>query len=217
MKSKFLVLFFAFFFIGNMSAQDWSSKVYKYGTLYPGYVILADGKKVEGFIRYDDRYSMQNDITFFADKEDKKSKLKYSTGDLKEYMVADKLYHCIHYSGGLMAKPIKGNLVVKKGCITEYVWYDKIEGAAMIQRGPNESEEDFYNRIYPPKTVYKNQNAEEVRSVDYFALKFADKMAEFVGDNKELANKVRNKEKGYGMLQILNIIAEYNENCTPKE
>ncbi len=217
MKSKQLFLFFALLIIAKVNAQDWSSKVYHYGELYPGYIVSAEGKKTEGYIKYENRYSMQNDILFYTDKDDKKSKTKYSTDDLKEYMVADKLYHCIHYSGGLFTKPIKGNLVVKKGCITEYVWYNKVDNANLLQRGSNESEEDFYNRMYPPVSVYKNQNLEDCRTVDYFGLKFSSKMAEFVKENKELSDKVANKEKGYGMLQLLDIIEEYNSKCTPKE
>jgi hypothetical protein len=35
-------------------------------------------------------------------------------------------------------------------------------------------------------------------------------MAAFVADDEELSKKVADKEKGYGMLQIDKVIAEYN-------
>lgn len=197
----------------DMNAQDWSSDVYKYGEDYPGYVIDEDGKKIEGFIRYQNRYKMQNEVLFFAEKGNKKSKTKYKTADLKEYMVADKMYHCIHYSGGLLKKPVRANLVVKDGCITQYVWYDRAENYALMQRGANETEEEFMNRMYPSKMVFL-KDGDEPRSVDYFGLKFAKKMSEYVADNEELAAKVTAKEKGYRMLAILEIIDEYNANCT---
>ncbi len=217
MKSKFLLLFFAFVAFGQANAQDWSNPNYKYGQTYPGYIIKADGKKVEGFILFQDRYSMQNDILFYTDKEDKATKEKYKTEDLKEFQVAEKLYHCIHYSGGLMTKPVRANLVVSEGCITEYVWYDKNDLGTSLKRNQGESDDDFYRRMYPPKTVYKNKNAEDVSSVDYFAMKFSTKMAEFIGDNKELAEKVTNKEKGYTVFKILDIFAEYNAACAAKD
>jgi len=38
-------------------------------------------------------------------------------------------------------------------------------------------------------------------------------MAEYVSANPELSKKVAAKEKGYGMLNIQPIIAEYNAAC----
>lgn len=194
-------------------AQDWSTDVYKYGEEYPGYVITSSGDKVEGYIKYKDRYTMQNDVELYTEKGNKKTKQKFSTGDLTEYKVADKLYHCIHYSGGLLKKPIKANLVVTEGCITEYVWYDRSENYMTMQRGSSESEEDFMKRMYPPKSVYLKNGDEDPKTLDYFALKFASKMSEWISDDAVLSKKVADKEDGYGMLKILEIIAEYNENC----
>ncbi len=199
--------------LSTAQAQDWSSDVYRGGELYPGYIVDATGAKTEGFIKYQNRYTMQNEVLFFTDKDDKKSKTKYKTSDLSEYQVADKLYHCIHYSGGLMSKPVRANLVVTKGCITEYVWYDRAENFAIMQKGASETEEEFMARMYPSKMVFSKKGDAEVRSLDQFALGFAKKMSEFVGDNAELAKKVADKEKGYGMLNIQPILAEYNAAC----
>lgn len=212
--NKLILLFASVVTFGMSFAQDWSTDVYRYGEEYPGYIITASGEKIEGFITYRDRYSMQNNIDFYTDKTNKKSKTKYKTEDLKEYLVADKLYHCIHYSGGLLKKPIRGNLVVEEGCIMEYVWYDRADNYMTMQKGSGETEEEFMARMYPPKTVYLKKGEEEPKTTDYFAIKFADKMSEWISDNKELSQKVANKEKGYGMLRMLEIIDEYNANCT---
>ena len=195
-------------------AQDWSSDVYRSGELYPGYIIDATGKKSEGFIKMQNRYTMQNEVLFYTDKDDKKSKQDLKTKDLKEYKVADKLYHCINYSGGLSGSAIRANLVVKEGCIMEYVWYNRAENWAIMQKGASETEEEFMARMYPAVMVYMKPGDEKPRSLDYFGLKFADKMSEYVADNKDLAKKVADKEKGYGMLNIQAIIAEYNAACT---
>jgi len=196
----------------TVGAQDWSTDVYKYGEQYPGFVIDVSGKKIEGFIKYQNRYTMQNSVLFYSEKGNKKSKVKYKTADLKEYKVADKVYHCIPYSGGLSAKAIRANLLVKEGCIAEYVWYDRAENYATMQKSPSETDEEFMIRKYPPKTVYF-KNGDKPRTVDYFGLKFSTKMSEWISDNQGLSEKVANKEKGYKMLNILNIIEEYNEAC----
>ncbi len=215
MKLKTLV-FSAFMlttFIMMAQTPDWSTDVYKYGTLYPGYIIDADGKKTEGFIKYRNRYSLQNNILFYTDKNDKKSKTKYKGEDLTEYKVADKLYHVIHYSGGLLKKPLRGNLVVKEGCITEYIWYDREDNYSSMRKKSGETDEEFMNRVYPPTQVFLKDGEDEVRKPAQFLVKFSEKMSEWVGDNLDLAGKVAAKEKGYKMLNILQIIEEYNHNC----
>ncbi len=195
-------------------AQDWSSDVYRGGELYPGYVIDASGKKSEGFIKYQNRYTMQNEVLFYTDKDDKKSKQDLKTKDLTEYKVADKLYRCINYSGGLSGSAVRANLVVNDGCITEYVWYNRAENWAIMQKGASETEEEFMARMYPSVMVFMKPGDEKPRSLDYFGLGFAKKMSEYVSDNADLAKKVADKEKGYGMLKIQAIIAEYNAACT---
>ena len=203
-----------FLLITTIYAQDWSSDVYRGGELYPGYIIDAAGKKTEGYIKYQNRYTMQNEVLFFTDKDDKKSKQDLKTKDLKEYKVADKLYHCINYSGGLVGSAVRANLVVQEGCITQYVWYNRAENWAIMQKGATESEEEFMARMYPSVMVFMKAGDEQPRSLDYFGLGFPKKMSEYVSDNAELAKKVADKEQGYGMLKVLDIINEYNAACT---
>ncbi|MEO8590504.1 MAG: hypothetical protein ABI432_14100 [Flavobacteriales bacterium] len=216
MLLRFLFSAVLFVAISATHAQNWDPSVYHSGELYPGYIIDASGKKTEGYIKMQDRYSMQNEVLFFTDKEDKKSKVKYKADDLKEYRIADKVYRCINYSGGLSGSAIRANLVVAEGCITQYVWYNRAENWALLQKGASETEEEFMARLYPSVMVFMKPGDEKPRSLDYFGLKFATKMSEYVAENKELAAKVANKEDGYGMLRILEIIQEYNAACTPK-
>lgn len=118
MKSIFsIILLFALNF--QLSAQDWSTDVYQYDELYPGYVIKADGEKIAGFIKYRNRMSMQDEIVFFMDKNNPRTKETYKPSDLLEYEVAEKHYDCIKYSGSALNNDTKAVLLVKKGCITE--------------------------------------------------------------------------------------------------
>ncbi|MFK7784896.1 MAG: hypothetical protein AB8B56_07265 [Crocinitomicaceae bacterium] len=196
-----------------MMAQDWSTDVYRYGELYPGYIVDGTGKKTEGFIKYQNRYSLQNNIIFYTDKNNKKTKEKYKSQDLMEYKVADKLYHCIHYSGGLLKKPVRGNLVVEEGCIMEYVWYERNENYSTMRKQAGETQEEFLNRLYPPTTLFLKDGDSEVKTIAGMALKFSKKASEWLSDNSDISGKIVAKEKGYKALNILQIIDEYNESC----
>lgn len=213
MKLKSL-LFSAFMLAAFiMMAQDWGTDVYKYGTLYPGYVIDADGNKTEGFIKYRDRVSLQTNILFYTDKNNKKSKVKYKAQDLSEYKVADKVYHVIHYSGGLLSKPVRGNLLVVDGCIKQYVWYNKADDISTLRKSSSETQAEFEERQYPSTTLFVKDGDEKPQTIAKMGLGFAKDMPEWIGDQPELAEKVASKEKGYKALNMLTVIEEYNENC----
>lgn len=194
-------------------AQEGGLTVYSSGTYYEGYVKETDGTVHQGYIRYSNPYTIQSTVEFYTDKTDKKSKVKYNTDDLSEYKVGEKIYHCIHYSGGLLDKPVKGNLLTESGCISSYVWYDKADNYMTMTKTAGESDLDFQNRKFPPTTIYLKKGEEKVHEISYFGLKFAEKMSEYVSDNEELSNKVKNKEKGYKMLNFDAIIEEYNKSC----
>lgn len=203
-----LLLFAAF----ASNAQD-ENIAYVSGGYMDGYVILADGTQKNGFIRYSDPYSIQNTVVFFTDKDDKKTKEKFDAEDLKEYRVGEKTYHVIHWSGGMFDKPLKGNMLVQDGCIRRYVWYNRPEAVMAAVQNPGESDADFLERKYSPQTVYNHVGKDQAYQHSEFALKFRKKIAELVEDNKELVEKIENKEKGYKLINIYKIIDEYNENC----
>lgn len=197
----------------TIQAQNWGENVYKSGEYYPGYIITSDGEQIDGHIKFSNRYTMQNKIVFTPDVKNKKSKENYNTDDLKEYHFADKTYHVIHYSGGLFKKPLKAVLLADDGCIKRYVWYNRADNYMSLSKSSGESEEEYLARLYPPDEIFLKDGEEYPKSTSMFALKFADKMSELVKEYAELAEKVSNKEKGYGMLGLYNIIAEYNEWC----
>lgn len=192
-------------------SQDWDPSIYKQGEQYPGYVIDNKGNKIEGYIKYTNRSSIQSIVYLYKEKDNRKTKTRYKAKDLKEYKMADKMYHCIAYSGGLSKKAIRGNLLVEDGCISYYKWYNGSDIPA--RRNPGENYEAYMNRIYPPVTVYRNTNTNVIKTNDSFILGFAKRMSAFVKDDAELAAKVKGKEKGYRMLSIMKIMEEYNTNC----
>jgi len=205
MKKQILFLVFCLFGAIIASAQDWSYNIYQYGKKYPGYIIKNNGEKVEGYIEAQMRASIgsylnsnQTRVIFYSDPDNKKTKVIYTPEDLKGYMIADKYYKSMHYSGGLLTKPVRFLLQVSDGHIAKYVWYEESEN-----RAPNEMK-------FEEKTVYQKGDEMPVE-MSSLVIKFSEKVSKLVSEDAELAQKVSNKEKGYGTLNIDKIFSEYNE------
>ena len=207
-------IFCAAFAISSVAyAQPWSSAEFKVGESYPGTVVLKDGTTLEGFVKYRNQYKMQTEVIFFTERNVNKTKENYFPKEVQEYTVAGKTYHCIHYTGGLFKKELGFVWLQEEGCISRYKYFSKAEGYNMMRKGPGESQEDFEKRLYPDKTVYQKEGDEYPVESQSFALKFSKKMSEFISDNAELAGKVADKEKGYRLGAMYDIIKQYNEEC----
>lgn len=198
----------------SITAQDWSTDTYKYGELQEGYVIDSEGTRTDGFIKYRNRWVMQNEVIFYKSNNLESPKKKYVTSSLSEYKVADKLYHVIPYSGGVGVQ-LKANLVTnEEGCIKEYVWYDRASSYNKLRMRPGESEEDFGARKFPSTIVYFKNTDEMGVNKAFFENDFSKKMAKYVALNKVLAKKVKSKQSGYTkVLDLKKIFKEYNEEC----
>jgi hypothetical protein len=185
------------------NAQDWSNKIYKIGTIYPGYYVSLKGDTVQGYFMHHDQVKNQKKCDYYKNETDRNPTQTFGPEDINAYKVADKMYRSIHYSGGLTAKPLRFNLVTVDGGggISTFNFYDEMY------------ERDTDGTIKYTMVFHKPNDAANSKPVTMaeFALGFAKKMAAYVADNEELAKKITAKEKGYGMIQIDKIIAEYNE------
>lgn len=214
MKARTLLFFF--FLSSAAIAQDWSTDTYKYDELYPGYVVTVKGEKIEGYIKYRNRFIMQEEVIFFSDPKMVNTKVKYEAKDLLEYEVADKHYECILYSGGKGSYPeMRGNLVIRgTGCIKEYVWYSQASGYTTMTKMEGETDEAFGNRKFPSNTVFYKTGDDIAVDTDFFKDDFAKKVAEYVSANKELAKKVKAGQSGYSREgDVRKIFEEYNASC----
>ena len=196
------------------TAQDWSTETYQYGKLYKGYIIDNEGTRIDGYIKYRNRWVMQNEVVFYKVDNLESPKKKYYAKDLSEYKVGDKLYHVIPYSGAGGIQ-LHGNLVVNaEGCIKEYVWYDRASSYNKLRKRPGESDEDFGARKYPSTVVYYKNSDEMAVNKAFFKSDFKKKMSEYVASNKELAKKVKKAMAGYTkILDLKKIFKEYNDSC----
>jgi len=200
---------------GVKSQVDWGSGVYQQGKKYSGYIIKLDGDTVYGYIEAQRRtaidglgYSNQNRVEFYLKETDKKPVDKYKPDELKGYLIADKLYESINYSGGLLKKA-NFNLVIVDGAIRLYEWYSTREGFSSMRIQSGESASDFDNRRYETNLIVAKDPSEPI-SYSMLGLSFAKKMPELVRDNKELASKIENKETGYTWVNLFELIEEYN-------
>jgi hypothetical protein len=194
MKQLFLLLL-ACTSLQAVRSQDWSGNIYVIGKIYPGFYVTNEGDTVNGYFYHGNQTGNQKNCLFYTNETDRKPTKTFGTDDIKSYKVGDKLYRSIHFSGGLFPKPLRFNLVVKDGAITEYVFY--------AEDGSGSSEPVFHKPHDP--------DFEKPITTAYFGLSYAKKMSKYVADYADLSEKVANKEKGYGVLALQAVIAEYND------
>jgi len=192
---RIVMLFVLVVTVLGANAQDWSGAVYKIGKIYPGYYVTNSNDTVNGYFYHDDQKGNQKKCRFYTNEMDKKPASEFKPEDIKSYKVADKLYRTLNYSGGLLKKPLRFLLVTKDGAITEFVFYS--EDAAATAEG-------VFHKPFDPL------HSDPI-TYGYFALGFAKKLSDYISDYPALSQKVADKEKGYGVLNLLAIIAEYNE------
>ncbi len=195
-------------------AQDWSTDKYQYGELYEGFVVDKDGRKTEGYIKYQSRYKLQEEVIFYKKKDDTKRTI-YDADDLSEYKVADKHYKVINFSGGASVTKMRGNLIVDdQHCIKKYVWYDRAPGYNQLKQRPNETDEEYGNRKFPATYVYYKDGDEMAVTEEFFEKDFTNKMKAYIKDHKELYKKVKAGESGYNkIINMEDVFKEYNEWC----
>lgn len=189
------MIFFLFFAAATTQAQDWTGQIYQVGKIYPGFYVTNANDTVQGYFMHGTQAGNQKKCSFYTNEMDRKPSKEFKPEDIKSYKVADKLYRTINFSGGLNNKALRFNLVTKDGGITQYVFYSE-DGSATAEPV-----------FHKPNDANNNKPLQ----MGYFALGFAKKLGEYVSDYPELAAKVTGKEKGYGMLNLLAIIDEYNE------
>lgn len=196
------------------AAPDWEGKNYKFWQNYPGYVVTTKGDTIKGYLQHQDRDGNQEKAIFFSDPNDKKTKKVYKPNDLKAYMVGDKIYRSVDYSGGLVGGHQSFALVIMDGQLHQYRWYSNNTSTGGLSpvkvMRPGESDYDYDKRVNDEKDLWQNGDG-KIQEHQGLILGFNKKFSELVADDKELAEKVKNKDKGYGLMQIYDIAAEYNK------
>jgi hypothetical protein len=210
-----LLLFLLLTFTGH--AQDWHSNEYTYGELYKGYIILKDGEKIAGHIKYQNRVKMQDEIVFYRDKDLPETKTRYYPKELLEYQVGDKYYHVLDNYGSKVGFTPKAVLVINEGCLISYVYYERSAEYNKLVQGEDEESEEWADRKYPKTRLVKEKGSSEIYKVDDMQAEFDKIMSKLVRSNKELSNRVKQKVSGYTYDRFDHIVEEFNNECTKQD
>jgi hypothetical protein len=216
MNTKTILLALVLVVTQAMLAQNFDPAIYQVGKKYPGYVIKLNNDTVRGFIEAKERcavggvgYSNQNRCEFYLNETDRKATEKYGPKDIKGYMIADKFYKSIAYSGGLM-KSNNFCLQTRIGRISSYVWYSTKDGFVNMNRGGSESQEDFDKRRYEADDLYQKLDEDPVTWTK-IVMSYAKVVPAMMSDYPDLAEKIKNKEKGYKIDHFFDALEEYNK------
>lgn len=216
MNNRLAIAILVFLVSQTLVAQHghlWTTQEFKRNVQYEGYVVDLDGDTIRGFIQFADRIEIQEEVKFFLEKSNKKTDTTYRPADLLWYHFLDKTYQCINYSGGTSTKLIKGSLLLEEGCISKLVWFRDAPNRASLRRELNETLTEYGDRLYPSNEFYYHNTQRRHVTLDYFLLDFIGRMSTFIREDRELFEKVKFRDKGYGPNDIPEIFQEYNENC----
>ncbi|MEO8149097.1 MAG: hypothetical protein ABI723_15735 [Bacteroidia bacterium] len=185
---------------------------YVIGNVYPGYIVSKTGDTTQCFIRMTNKYSNQTRCLVYANETDRKEQKSYKPSELRSYKVADRLYEAIPY-GDIMPKTLNFVLVEIDGHLRQYIWYsstgdenkDSWAGMGKTISMSTDDEKNLKGEIVLRKPD------EKVISSTKLLMSFSKTMSEYLSDYPELSAKIQNKEKGYDMLHVLQIVDEYNK------
>jgi len=69
------------------------------GSLHEGYVVLANGDTIHGYIKFTTFIANQFNVHLFNQKSDQKPSAKYKPKDLKAYRIGDIRYASVPFTG----------------------------------------------------------------------------------------------------------------------
>jgi len=171
------------------------------GKDFAGYLVTEKNDTIKGTIRIFPQWQMQIGPAFTPSKDIGPQNFNYNNTKCFAVENDTKWYSTKFTKLKAPVDPKRTGpetfvLVVENGPITLYDY------------------EIFDESVTPPARTSKSfiQLADgTVVDVSSLMLGFAKKMPEYVKDYPELASKIANKEKGYGLLNITSVIREYNE------
>lgn len=194
MKNILRLLFIFSLFTLSAKAQNYTSPSLTQ-EIHPGTVTPLDGKIIQGYVLNASNVKNQKECIFYLDYKDGRSRKVYSPDDLLGYTVEDNAYKSLSYSGNLKFGKASKHFVyvAKPGSITTYVYW-----------GPEE------------QLLWAKENEEPVGSASLL-MGFKKNILKLTGDDADIAGKIEQKEKGYGMMNVADIIAEYNTRAAAKK
>ncbi|WP_431136233.1 hypothetical protein [Psychroserpens mesophilus] len=183
----------------------------------PGYVITNKGEKIEGYLKRFLKIKSQRKVKFFKTLDDKP--VVYEPEDLKAYKIENDYYETHPYEG-LSGKTKVFLLRTVEGKISLFDYYIRVEddkGAEMTlsKKGNTEVSLDFDGTKIQTEILAVKDGDDYLKFASSKVIfSFKNIMSKYVSDYPELAKKIKDKENGYKILSILNIVNEYNQHFT---
>lgn len=190
---KFLKLLMIFVLVFTFCNESQAQNEYRVGELYEGFLINKDNSREEGYIVYQNPLERREKVVFYKNKDDRRSKKEYKPKDLNGYQVGSVEFRTMKYKMLVVNVTIFAEISVK-GHITIFNVCNNYNDV---------------KREYEYEMLFQKGDDAPVSSTKF--LRFSKKMSAYISDHKELAKKVKDKEKGYRFLSMLAVIAEYNE------
>ncbi|MBS1503445.1 MAG: hypothetical protein JST32_15360 [Bacteroidetes bacterium] len=185
-KTFFITLLAVLISIGAAAQDNKPNLEYR---IYPGTVTTTDGQTIQGYVYNQDRETNQSKCIFYTDMHDSRTRKVYKPADLKGYSVENNQYKSMDYSGNIGIGKASRSFVfiAKPGAISTYLYFIGRDEQPVWQKGD-----------------------EEPVSNATMLFGFKKAITKLVGDDADLAGKIDRKEKGYGKLDIMAIVDEYN-------
>lgn len=200
----------------SVSSQDNSAEPER-GSIMPGFIINLQGDTIKGYLLNINLWLNQKMTFFYTDPEDHEGRIRYTPKEIKAYQVGRRYYESIKHP---FTNSVRSeNFLMRKvnGPIKYYIWYYD-EDKTRLMTLDNISIADLGKAfLFDESELWKDEFA--IRQGEQtltafnlkFLLKFSRNMAEYVGDNAELAKKIADKKEGYKNINIESIIREYND------
>ncbi len=195
----------------------------KLWSLYPGYVITRTNDTLRGHLLLKNLVNNQDKVLFYRDPDDEKYTEKYKPKDLKAYKVGPRYYESFKFKPPVTysandARTYHFILKIIDGPFSLYRWYYETveQSRARVKIDQDHPLRSHIDLSFSEKDL-KHENyglTPRGEFIDLGSLKmltnFKKNMSKLVEDDPELAQKIRNKEKGYGYYDLEKIIHEYN-------
>ncbi len=188
-------------------------------TIYPGYVITHEGDTIQGFIKLNNLIDNQRKALFYNDPEDKKYTEKYKPKDIKAYKTGPRLYESFKFRPTNEDRGYHFFLKILDGPVSLYRWYYEPQSRSEERLKIDEnnianskidlsfSEADLNSELIAIKNEGEPVKLDQLK----YLTNFKKNMSKFLADDRELAQKIARKEKGYRYENLIEIIKEYNE------
>jgi len=180
-----LLLFVSF---AKAQGQNYVDPNLKRG-IHPGTVTTLDKKVLQGYVFNGDHVQNQKRCIFYTDYNDANTKTEYSPSDIAAYTIENLQYKSIPYSGNIGSG--KGDqqfvYIAKPGfAINTFVYYT------------------------PGQQILWQKGDEDPVSNASMLLSFKKTLLNLIGDDPDLAAIVNEKGRVYLMMNLDNLVDQYN-------